>query len=49
MDTEQRTSKRGKFGALKYVYPKEVMRELRGWFESEIDSRLPSCRVLYWT
>jgi spore photoproduct lyase len=49
MDEAQRTSKRGKFGALKYVYPKEVMRELRTWFESEIAERLPQTRVLYWT
>lgn len=49
MDEAQRTSKRGKFGALKYVYPKEVMRELRTWFEAELAGRLPQCRVLYWT
>ena len=49
MDEAQRTSKRGKFGALKYVYPKEVMRELRTWFETELAERLPQTRVLYWT
>jgi spore photoproduct lyase len=49
MDEAQRTRKRGRFGAVKHVYPKDVMGELRGWFEREIDARLPSCRVLYWT
>ena len=49
MDEEQRTRKTGKFGSLKYVYPKDVMRELRTWFTDEIDRRLPACRVLYWT
>jgi len=49
MDTERRARKRGKFGALKYVYPKDVMTELRTWFEGELGGRLPQCRVLYWT
>ncbi len=49
MDEEQRTSKRGKFGAVKHVYPKDVMGELRGWFERELADRLPQVRVLYWT
>ena len=49
MDEAARTQKRGKFGGVKYVYPKELMRELRGWFEGTIAERLPSCRVLYWT
>ncbi len=49
MDESRRTQKRGKFGSVKYVYPKDVMAEMRGWFEREIAARLPSCRVLYWT
>ena len=49
MDEESRTRKFGKFGAVKYVYPAAVMRELRGWFESEIAARLPSSQILYWT
>jgi spore photoproduct lyase len=49
MDEEARSRKLGKFGATKYVYPAETMAELRSWFESEIDRRLPACRVLYWT
>ena len=49
MDEEQRTQKRTKFGSVKYVYPKGVMGEMRGWFEAELHARLPRCRVLYWT
>ena len=49
MDESRRTTKRGKFGSLKHVYPKDVMAELRGWFEGELARRLPQCRVLYWT
>jgi len=49
MDETLRTTRRGKFGAQKHVYPKQVMRELRGWFEGELAARLPDCRVLYWT
>ena len=49
MDESRRTTKRGKYGAVKHVYPKDVMAELRGWFEGAIAKRLPACRVLYWT
>ncbi len=49
MDEARRTQKRGRFGSVKYVYPKDVMGELRTWFERELAERLPECRVLYWT
>ncbi len=49
MDPEQRSRKLGKFGNVKYVYPREVMRELRGWFEREVPARVPNSRILYWT
>ncbi|HWG93823.1 MAG TPA: hypothetical protein VNU66_06315, partial [Mycobacteriales bacterium] len=49
MDEAQRTPKRGKFGSVKHVYPKEVMGELRGWFTDRLAAQLPGCRVLYWT
>jgi spore photoproduct lyase len=49
MDTSRRATKRGKYGAVKHVYPKDVMAELRGWFEAALAERLPQCRVLYWT
>ena len=35
MDEANRTTKRGKFGSVKYVYPKDVMAEMRGWFTTE--------------
>jgi spore photoproduct lyase len=49
MDEEVRTLKRTKFGAQKFVYPRPVMTELRTFFETEIPSRLPGARILYWT
>ena len=49
MDEEQRTTKRGKFGAVKHVYPKDTMGELRSWFTAAIADRLPGARLLYWT
>jgi spore photoproduct lyase len=49
MDESVRARKTTKFGSLKYVYPAQTMRELRGWFEQEVGARLPAARVLYWT
>ena len=49
MDEEVRTLKRTKFGGQKFVYPREVMRSLRGWFEEELEARLPTAKLLYWT
>ncbi len=46
---EARTQKRTKFGSVKYVYPKDQMTEMRGFFEQTIHSLLPGARVLYWT
>jgi spore photoproduct lyase len=49
MDPSARTTKRTKFGSLKHVYPKEVMRELRAFFTERIAATLPRAHVLYWT
>ncbi len=49
MDPGLRTVKRTKFGSLKYVLPREVMTELRTWFEAEVSRELPGARILYWT
>ncbi|KUI32416.1 radical SAM protein [Mycobacterium sp. IS-1742] len=49
MDEAARTRKFGKYGSAKYVYPKDVMAELRSWFESELAETLPAARTLYWT
>ena len=49
MNEHGRVEKRTKFGAVKYVYPKELMKEMREFFESAIAQYLPGARVLYWT
>lgn len=49
MSDEGRDIKRNKFGGTKYVYPKDQMKQMRGWFEREIAARFPYSRVLYWT
>ncbi len=49
MDEEQRTQKRSKFGGVKYVFPKETMAEMRGWFTDTLDELLPEAQLLYWT
>ena len=49
MDESARSLKRTKFGSVKFVYRKEVMRELRSFFEERIATRLPRARILYWT
>jgi spore photoproduct lyase len=49
MDETRRATKRGKFGAVKHVYPRETMAELRSWFQAAVPDRLPQARLLYWT
>jgi spore photoproduct lyase len=49
MNEEDRVQKRNKFGGVKYVYDPTTMKELRRWFEDEIDRRFPSAQLLYWT
>jgi spore photoproduct lyase len=49
MDEAQRTQKRTKFGSTKYVYPREVMAEMRSWFGDAVATRLPGAPLLYWT
>lgn len=49
MDEAARSRKFGKYGSAKYVYPKDTMAQLRGWFERELDRTLPAARLLYWT
>ena len=49
LDDAGRTVKRSKFGGKKYVYPPAVMREMRAFFDREVQSVLPQARVLYWT
>lgn len=49
MDPAHRTLKRSKFGGVKFVYPKEVMTQMRHWFLDQVPTRLPGARILYWT
>ncbi len=46
---DTRSEKRTKFGGFKYVYPKDSMVEMRDFFETTIQARLPNARILYWT
>ena len=49
MDETTRIVKKNKFGGTKYVYPKEMMKELKSFFEFEIKYRFPNAAILYWT
>jgi spore photoproduct lyase len=49
MDEDVRTAKRSRFGGVKYVYPKTTMAEMRSWFTTELNRRLPLAPLLYWT
>lgn len=49
MDEHNRSVKRTKFGGLKYVYPREVMKSLKEFLEMEIRTRFPHAGILYWT
>ena len=48
-DEAKRSRKFNKFGGVKYVYPRDIMAALRGFFERGIAQRLPRARILYWT
>ena len=49
MDEAQRTRKLTKFGSTKWVYPRDVMAGMRGFFERALADTLPGARLLYWT
>jgi spore photoproduct lyase len=49
MDPERRAEKRTKFAGTKFVYPQELMTELKTFFHSELEAQLPEARILYWT
>lgn len=49
MSEENRTVKRNKFGGMKYVYSKEMMKDLKTFFELEITRQFPFAKILYWT
>jgi spore photoproduct lyase len=49
MDPAQRSRKLTKFGSAKYVFPKDLMAELRASLETSVSRHLPQARVLYFT
>ena len=49
MDDAERVAKHTKFGNMKYVYPPDVMRSLRRFFQQKIAADFPKAQILYWT
>jgi spore photoproduct lyase len=49
MDESTRSTKRNKFGGIKYVYDADTMRALQQFFRQEIAQRFPQAKLLYWT
>ncbi len=49
MDEASRARKTTKFGSVKWVFPRDTMKDLRGALEAAVARRLPGARVLYWT
>ncbi len=49
LDEAQRAVKRNKFGGSKYVYPADVMLQMKRFFYQEIGRRFPAAKILYWT
>lgn len=49
LDESSRSTKRNKFGGLKFVYDADTMQDLRQFFEREIAQRFPQAELLYWT
>ncbi|KMO13731.1 SPL family radical SAM protein [Methylobacterium platani] len=49
MREAERSRKLTKFGSVKYVFPAELMREMKQQLTRDLAERLPAARVLYWT
>ena len=49
MREDERSRKLTKFGSVKYVFPAELMREMRQHLTRDLAERMPAARVLYWT
>lgn len=49
MREDERTRKMTKFGSLKYVYPRDLMRQMRETITAAVARELSRARVLYWT
>ncbi|MCJ2129843.1 spore photoproduct lyase family protein [Methylobacterium sp. E-045] len=49
MREEERSRKLTKFGSVKYVYPRDLMRTMRETITAAVTRELPFARILYWT
>lgn len=49
LDQGDRVEKRNKFGGVKYVYQHDLMNTLKEFIQTEIESRFPQAKILYWT
>ena len=49
LEDDNRSQKRNKFGGVKYVYNRDTMGELKEFISSEIETRFPNAKILYWT
>ena len=49
MREAERTRKFTKFGSVKYVFPSDLMKEMRAYLTERVAACLPEARVLYWT
>ena len=49
MREAERTRKLTKFGSVKYVFPRDVMAEMRAHLTERVGALLPAARILYWT
>ena len=49
LDENNRSQKRNKFGGVKYIYHRDTMSELKEFIQTEIDTRFPNAKILYWT
>ncbi len=49
MREEERSRKLTKFGSVKYVFPRDLMAEMREALTDRLARDLPAARVLYWT
>ncbi|MCC0806781.1 radical SAM protein [Methylobacterium sp. W2] len=49
MREDERSRKLTKFGSVKYVYPRDLMRTMRETITAAVARELPFARILYWT
>lgn len=47
LDEDERVFKYGQFGYGKYLYPREIMTEIKNFFEEQIASLFPDGKILY--